>query len=127
MKLNKRSLAVVVSVVGWLVTRQATVAYATDHPGPTCEGTFAAADNPHRLTGNCTVPASGLTIEPGVTLNGQNFSLSVQGTLTANGTAQQPITFTNVVLSFNTGSGGSVTNNTFSGPSGSVVISILAD
>lgn len=90
-----------------LLLATATTAAATDHTG-TCIGTFASADNPHRLTGQCTVSAGQtLTIQAGVTLDGQNFTLVVLGTLDVTGA-----TLTNVTLDYRDGSAGTVQTST---------------
>lgn len=92
----------------WIVTLLAVprVSAQTDHSG-TCTGTFAAADNPHRLTGDCTVPAAQtLALEAGVVLDGQGRRLIVNGMLEADG-----VTFTAVLLEYRDGSGGTVRNS----------------
>jgi hypothetical protein len=69
---------------------------ATDHSG-TLPGneTWAAADNPHVVTGTVTVPAGvTLTIEDGAeVLFGSNDRINVYGVLVATGTAGQGIQF----------------------------------
>lgn len=50
---------------------------------------------PYVLTGNLTVPtATSLTVAPGQIVAANSYSLTVNGTLTARGTAAQPIIFT---------------------------------
>lgn len=101
-------------VLGQLFILMTTpLTWALDHSG-ICIGTFAAADNPHVLTGNCTVPAGQtLTIEPGVILTYTpsggipSRSLSVNGELLADG-----IDETNVRIFFNAGSSGNIRNST---------------
>ena len=103
-----------VAIFAFLIGLTAT-AFALDHTG-TCTGTFLAADNPHRLTGGCTVTGGQtLTLEAGVMLNGQGFALNVAGNLVAAGTAMQPITLDSVTVNFQSGSGGQITNDTVSG------------
>ncbi len=75
-------------------------------PGPhsgviTGTQTWCAADSPHLLSGDVTVPPGvTLTIESGVTVMGDSgFSgaeLRVEGTLQALGTVTRPITFTSI-------------------------------
>jgi PKD repeat protein len=59
-------------------------------------GTWDAAGSPYRIEGDITVPTgSTLTIEAGTEVSFQNwYSLTVNGTLLANGTAGEPILFT---------------------------------
>jgi len=59
-------------------------------------GTWDAAGSPYRIEGDITVPAgSTLTIEAGAEVSFQNwYSLTVNGTLLANGTTASPILFT---------------------------------
>lgn len=83
-----------------LTTPQACV------PGPhsgVITGTqqWCAANSPHLLSGDVTVPAGiTLTIEAGVTVQGaDNAELLVQGHLEALGLAAQPITFTSLLNS----------------------------
>ena len=50
---------------------------------------------PYVLTGNLTVPSgTSLTVAPGQIVAANSYSLTVNGTLTARGTATQPIVFT---------------------------------
>ena len=108
-----------------LVIGSAATATATDHSG-TCTGTFPAADNPHRLTGSCTVPTGQtLTLEPGVTLDGQNNTLTVSGTLAAAGTELQPIMFNGVFINFAGGSSGQITNSVVTAPTASLGIAAI--
>jgi uncharacterized repeat protein (TIGR01451 family) len=60
---------------------------------------WCAADSPHLLTGDVTVPAGmTLTVEPGVVvMAAQSAELLVQGHLEAVGTPTEPITFTSQV------------------------------
>ena len=59
-------------------------------------GTWDAAGSPYRIEGDITVPAGGtLTIEAGAQVSFQSwYSLTVNGTLIADGTASEPILFT---------------------------------
>ncbi len=59
-------------------------------------GTWDAAGSPYRIEGDITVPTGGtLTIEPGAVVSFQSwYSLTVNGTLIADGTASEPILFT---------------------------------
>ncbi len=68
-----------------------TTVYAGD-----VSGTWTASGSPYRIEGDITVPAgSTLTIEAGTEISFQNwYSLTVNGTLLANGTAGEPILFT---------------------------------
>ena len=79
----------------------------------------ASADS-YYVVGDVTVPAGQtLTIEPGVNVRFEgNFKITVNGTLTANGTPTNPITFTTIIadsvwhgLRFKSGSSGSVLQN----------------
>jgi hypothetical protein len=73
-----------------------------------------------RLTSTVSVSSGAqLTIPAGFSLDGQNRSMSISGMLQA--TSAQ---FTNVAFSFNSGSGGSIANNTINGPAFSTAISI---
>ena len=56
-------------------------------------GTWTTSGNRYIATGNLTVPnGQTLTIQPGVTLfMGQGFNMDVEGTISAIGTAAQPI------------------------------------
>lgn len=91
-------------------------AIALDHSG-TCTGTFAAGDNPHNLTGTCTVPAGQtLTIEAGVELEGNNRSRQVGGTLQADG-----ITYTEANMRFQPSDGRNLTNSMVPGSSSVLV------
>ncbi|MGH3079831.1 MAG: DUF6531 domain-containing protein, partial [Gaiellaceae bacterium] len=59
--------------------------------------TWTLAGSPYVLTGNTTIAAgASVTIEAGVVVQGnhQLRTLTVNGTLTANGTSAQPVTFT---------------------------------
>jgi PKD repeat protein len=69
---------------------------ATTVPGGNVSGTWDMAGSPYLVNGNITVPAGGtLTIEPGVQVIFQSwYSLTVNGTLNADGTASDPILFT---------------------------------
>ena len=86
-------------------------AQAVDHSG-ICTGTFLAADNPHVLVGNCTVPAGdSLTLETGVVLDASSGSaLSVDGTLLADS-----VTIDNASIDFRAGSAGAISNSTVTG------------
>ncbi len=68
-----------------------TTIYAGD-----VSGTWSASGSPYRIEGDITVPAGQtLTIEAGTEVSFQNwYSLTVNGTLLANGTASEPILFT---------------------------------
>ena len=68
-----------------------TTIYAGD-----VSGTWDAAGSPYRIEGDITVPTGGtLTIESGVEVSFQSwYSLTVNGTLVADGTAVEPILFT---------------------------------
>jgi len=70
-----------------------TTVYAGD-----VSGTWTASGSPYRIEGDITVPAgSTLTIEAGTEVSFQNwYSLTVNGTLLANGTTNEPILFTGV-------------------------------
>jgi PKD repeat protein len=59
-------------------------------------GTWSASGSPYRIEGDITVPAGGtLTIEAGAQVSFQSwYSLTVNGTLIADGTAGEPILFT---------------------------------
>jgi parallel beta-helix repeat protein len=99
-------------VAGLTVFWPASSTAQTDHTG-TCSGTFAAAGNPHRLTGDCTVPAGEtLTLEAGVLLEGQNRRLFVEGALEADAA-----TFQDVDAEYRSGSSGTVENSSFAGSS----------
>src|SRR5207302_7065635 len=78
-----------------------------------------------QLIGQLTVSAGvQLTIPPGRVLNGQGNTLAVNGTLLAQGTTAQPITFDHVLLSLGPGSSASqITNATFNGAGGCVCLS----
>ncbi|MBI3784615.1 MAG: right-handed parallel beta-helix repeat-containing protein, partial [Deltaproteobacteria bacterium] len=100
-------------------------AHGLNHNG-TCAGTFAPADNPHVLTGGCSVPTGQtLTLLPGVILNGQNNTLEVRAgsTLLAVGTSavQRDVQLQNLFISFDGISGtdppsaGQVANCTLTG------------
>jgi len=73
------------------------VLHATNISGVLTENTtLTLAESPYVLTGDLTVDTNiVLTIEPGVVLNlsGRSVDLVVRGTLVAEGTAVQPITF----------------------------------
>jgi PKD repeat protein len=64
-------------------------------------GTWSASGSPYRIEGDITVPAGqSLAIEAGVEISFQSwYSLVVNGTLTADGSATEPILFTAVSAS----------------------------
>ena len=64
--------------------------------GGNVSGTWEVAGSPYLVNGNITVPSGAtLTIEPGVEVIFQSwYSLTVNGTLIADGTASAPIMFT---------------------------------
>jgi len=66
--------------------------------GGNVSGTWDVAGSPYRVEGDITVPAGGtLTIDPGVEVSFQSwYSLTVNGTLIADGTANEQILFTAV-------------------------------
>jgi hypothetical protein len=68
----------------------------TTIPGGDVHGTWTAAGSPYQIQGDITVPAdSTLVMEPGVeAVFQQDCGLTVDGILTAVGTAQDSITFT---------------------------------
>src|SRR5262249_7002992 len=70
-----------------------------------------------RLTNTLTVSAGvRLTIPPGRVLNAQGTAIAVNGTLLAQGTMGQPITFNNLSLSLGLGSDASqISNDVFNG------------
>jgi len=128
---SKYRLEFVVLFLGVLAT---PVVNAIDYSG-NCNGTIPAAGSPHRLVGTCTVPAGdSLTIEAGAVLNGQNNTLFVDGTATANQVTLDRIRVTSRVggqvnvdqadftgtatwVRFDAGSSGSVTNSAFNNTS----------
>src|SRR5205814_3378048 len=75
------------------------------------------AGSPWRLTGTVNVPAATTcTIEPGVVITGQGNTLAVNGTLLAQGTLAQPISFNNMLVSLGAGSSASqITKSAFNG------------
>jgi len=68
---------------------------ATTIPGGDVSGTWGVSGSPYLIDGDITVPiGSTLTIEPGVEINFQSwYSLTVNGTLIADGTENAPILF----------------------------------
>ena len=84
------SLAVTVPVLA------APLAIGTTIAGGDVSGTWDIAGSPYLINGNITVPAGAtLTIDPGVQVLFQSwYSLTVNGTLIADGTASAPILFT---------------------------------
>ena len=84
------SLAVTVPVLA------APLAIGTTIAGGDVSGTWDIAGSPYLINGNITVPAGAtLTIDPGVQVLFQSwYSLTVNGTLTADSTASAPILFT---------------------------------
>jgi len=73
----------------------APLAAATTIPGGNVSGTWDAAGSPYLIDGDITVPAGAtLTIDPGVEVLFQSwYSLTVNGTLIADGTESAPIVF----------------------------------
>lgn len=73
----------------------APLSAVTTVPGGNVSGTWDVAGSPFLIDGNITVPAGAtLTIEPGVEVLFQDwYSLSVSGTLIADGTESAPILF----------------------------------
>jgi hypothetical protein len=60
----------------------------------TSNTTWTKANSPYDLTGSVTINEGvTLTIEPGVIINLNLYSLQVNGTLNARGTANDPINF----------------------------------
>lgn len=68
--------------------------------GGDVSGTWTLAGSPYRVEGDITVPAGAtLNIEPGVTVDFIDwFSLTVNGTLQANGSESQPVLFTSAAV-----------------------------
>jgi len=73
----------------------APLAAATTIPGGNVSGTWDTAGSPYLIDGDITVPAGAtLTIDPGVEILFQSwYSLTVNGTLIADGTENEPILF----------------------------------
>jgi parallel beta-helix repeat protein len=74
-------------------------AMAVEHSGTVCDETWTAADNPHNIVGNVTVPAGcSLTIEAGAEIFFQgSYYLRTAGVMNANGTSGNPVLFTKEV------------------------------
>jgi PKD repeat protein len=73
----------------------APLSSATSVAGGNISGTWNAAGSPYLIQGNITIPSgSTLTIEPGVQVLFQSwYSLTVNGTLIADGSASAPVLF----------------------------------
>jgi parallel beta-helix repeat protein len=89
-------LIVVILSLGIVVpTLAAPLSAATTVAGGNVSGTWDVADSPYLIDGDITVPSGAtLTIEPGVEVLFQSwYSLTVNGTLIAEGTESAPILF----------------------------------
>ena len=76
-----------------VITIPLTATGISEVSGEVCDVTWSLADSPFTLVGGVTV-AEGctLTIEPGVTVEMQGFTLDMNGDLVCNGTAENPVT-----------------------------------
>ena len=73
--------------------------------GEVCDVTWSLADSPFTLVGDVTVPEGcSLTIEPGVVIEMNTFSLNAHGALYAQGSFENPITASGGQLNFGQGS-----------------------
>jgi len=88
-------LVLILSLALTVPALAAPLTSATTVPGGNVSGTWDAAGSPYLIEGDITVPAGQtLTIEPGVEVLFQSwYSLTVNGTLIADGTANEPILF----------------------------------
>jgi hypothetical protein len=100
MRATNALLALVVALLSSLVGLRAAEAATTVTGAVNFDTTWTAAGSPYILTGTVSV-ASGVTlnIDPGVVVQARNgtstsYELTVNGTLRANGTAANPVTFT---------------------------------
>ena len=76
-----------------VITIPLTATGISEVSGEVCDVTWSLADSPFTLVGGVTV-AEGctLTIEPGVIVEMQGFTLDMNGDLVCNGTAENPVT-----------------------------------
>ena len=76
-----------------VITIPLTATGISEVSGEVCDVTWSLADSPFTLVGGVTV-AEGctLTIEPGVIVEMQGFTLDMNGDLVCNGTADNPVT-----------------------------------
>jgi parallel beta-helix repeat protein/predicted outer membrane repeat protein len=81
---------------GYEAARVTIVRSDTVVSGGAVSGTWTQEDSPYIITGDIVVPfGETLTIEPGVLVVFENvFSMAVEGIIVAEGTADEPITFT---------------------------------
>jgi len=88
-------LVMILSLALTVPALAAPLAAATTIPGGNVSGTWDAAGSPYLIDGDITVPAGAtLTIDPGVEVLFQSwYSLTVNGTLIADGTESAPIVF----------------------------------
>ena len=88
-------LVIILSLALTVPAMAAPLAAATTIPGGNVSGTWDAAGSPYLIDGDITVPAGAtLTIDPGVEVLFQSwYSLTVNGTLIADGTENAPILF----------------------------------
>ncbi|MGD8403219.1 MAG: PKD domain-containing protein [Anaerolineales bacterium] len=88
-------LVMILSLALTVPALAAPLATATTVPGGNVSGTWDASGSPYLIDGDITVPAGQtLTIEPGVDVLFQSwYSLTVNGTLNADGTENAPILF----------------------------------
>lgn len=85
--------------------------------GAVCGAVWDLNGSPYILTGNVSVPANcTLTIEPGVEVYCESNNINVAGTLIANGTSDDPITFIEGVLNYSEGEGAYLSYCTIEGP-----------
>lgn len=101
-------LSLVVSAVGLPVASAAGPVFVeTDI---TQDATWTAEDGPYRIVANVSVaPDATLTIEPGAEVQvAEGISLSVAGELVAEGTPDEPVTFTSPRANLSRGTWGSI-------------------
>lgn len=79
----------------WALLGLASLSNAQTFVSGNISGTWSLSGSPFIVTANCTVPSGqALTIQPGVTVTiGQGLSIIANGTISAIGTAAQPIIF----------------------------------